>query len=245
MHHFGRERLHALGEELFDPCVLPGLAEVLVEEVVDQFVQAHALGLGFVPAEVGKRDLLAQREHVHRMPPQHEVAGELGGVVLGPSRGAGRVAVADEQDLQVRDSGLEHTLPDAMAGTMRKLKIALYVLIGLFLVLQLVPAGRTNPPVTGDLEAPADVKAALVRCCYPVAFFVVRDTDTGRRKLNFSNWGEYRAVKRKSKASDCLDELNEGKMPLGPYLWIHTDAHPTAAELKALEKWIDSLPSED
>lgn len=144
---------------------------------------------------------------------------------------------------------------------MRKLKIALYVLIGLFLVLQLVPAGRTNPPVTGDLEAPADVKAALVRCCYdchsnethwpwyayvnPVAFFVVRDTDTGRRKLNFSNWGEYRAVKRKSKASDCLDELNEGKMPLGPYLWIHTDAHPTAAELKALEKWIDSLPSED
>lgn len=144
---------------------------------------------------------------------------------------------------------------------MRKLKIALYVLLGLFLVLQLVPAGRTNPPVAGDLEAPPEVKAALVRCCYdchsnqtrwpwyayvnPVAFLVVHDTDEGRRRLNFSDWASYSTVKRKSKAADCLDEINQGEMPLGPYLWIHTDARPTPKELKALEQWMDSLPSED
>ena len=144
---------------------------------------------------------------------------------------------------------------------MRKLKIALLVLLGLFLVLQLVPAGRTNPPVSGDLQAPPEVKAALVRCCYdchsnethwpwyayvnPVAFLIVRDTDVGRRKLNFSNWTSYNAVKRKSKSADALDEMHEGKMPLGPYLWIHRDARPTPQELKAIEAWSDSLPSDD
>ena len=34
-------------------------------------------------------------------------------------------------------------------------------------------------------------------------------------------------------------------MPLGPYLWIHRDARPTPQELKAIEAWSDSLPSDD
>jgi hypothetical protein len=144
---------------------------------------------------------------------------------------------------------------------MRKLKIALYVLIGLFLVLQLWPAGRTNPPVTGDLDAPPEVKAALVRCCYdchsnqtrwpwyayvnPVAFLIVRDANVGRRKLNFSDWQSYSQVKRKSKSSDAVDELHEGQMPPAQYLWMHGDARPTPQELKAIEAWSDALPGED
>lgn len=144
---------------------------------------------------------------------------------------------------------------------MRKLKIALYVLAGLFLLLQLWPAGRTNPPVTGDLEAPPEVKAALVRCCYdchsnqtrwpwyayvnPVAFLIVRDANVGRRKLNFSDWQSYSQVKRKSKSSDAVDEMHEGEMPPAQYLWMHGDARPTPQELKAIEAWSDSLPGED
>ncbi len=148
-----------------------------------------------------------------------------------------------------------------MAGTKRKLKITLWILLGVFLLLQLVPAGRTNPPVMGDLQAPPEVKAALLRCCYdchsnethwpwyayvnPVAFLIVRDTDFGRRKLNFSDWQGYKQVKRKSKASDAVDEMHEGHMPLGPYLWMHRDSQPTPQELHAIESWSDSLPGED
>jgi hypothetical protein len=140
---------------------------------------------------------------------------------------------------------------------MRKLKIALYVLVGLFLVLQLVPAGRTNPPVTGDLEAPSEVKAALVRCCYdchsnqtrwpwyayvnPVAFLIVRDANVGRKRLNFSEWASYSATKRSSKSGDALDEIHQGEMPPAQYVWIHRDAVLTPQELAALQKWSDSL----
>jgi len=103
-----------------------------------------------------------------------------------------------------------------MAGTARKLKITFGVLLALFLLLQLWPAGRSNPPVAGELAGPPEVKAILARCCYdchsnetrwpwyayvnPVAFFVVHDTDEGRRKLNFSIWESYSSVKRSSKA---------------------------------------------
>ena len=148
-----------------------------------------------------------------------------------------------------------------MARTKHKLKIASWVLLGLLLLLQLVPAGRTNPPVTGELEAPAEVKSALVRCCYdchsnqtrwpwyayvnPVAFLIVRDTKDGRRKLNFSEWAGYKQVKRKSKSADLLEEVQKGEMPPSQYLWMHSDARPTPQELQALEKWSDSLPGED
>jgi hypothetical protein len=252
----GRQRRDALGEEALDRGLVPGLLEALVEEVVDQLVHAHALVLPLVPGEVGERDLLARGQDVDPVAAPHQAAGELRGVGLGPARGVRRVAVADEQDLHVRDSEGEHTLPGRMTETMRKLKITLWVLLGLFLLLQLVPAGRTNPPVTGEIVAPPQVKAALVRCCYdchsnqtrwpwyayvnPVAFFVVHDTDAGRKKLNFSIWESYAAGRRQTKANDVLSEIQEGEMPLRAYLWMHPDARPSAAELQAISDWTDS-----
>jgi len=144
---------------------------------------------------------------------------------------------------------------------MRKLKITLWVLLGLFLLLQLVPAGRTNPPVSGDLEAAPEVKAAFVRCCYdchsnqtrwpwyayvnPVAFLLVRDTDQGRRKLNFSSWSTYSPHKRSTKADEALDEIHDGNMPPSSYLWMHQGARLTPQELQALQRWSESLPRDE
>ncbi len=148
-----------------------------------------------------------------------------------------------------------------MARTKRKLKIALWILLGSFLVLQLVPAGRSNPEVTGDLAAPPEVKAALVRCCYdchsnqtrwpwyayvnPVAFLIVSDTNTGRRKLNFSAWSGYSTHKRYTKAGDAVDEIHEGRMPMHKYVWMHDDARLTPQEIQAIQQWSESLPAED
>jgi len=148
-----------------------------------------------------------------------------------------------------------------MAGTKRKLKIVVWVLLGLFLLLQVVPAGRTNPPVTGDIAAPPEVKAALVRCCYdchsnqtrwpwyayvnPVSFWIVHDTNEGRRKLNFSNWSEYSGHKRAVKSDEMLDEIHEGNMPPSNYLWMHGDARPSAQDIQAIQTWSESLPRDE
>lgn len=124
-----------------------------------------------------------------------------------------------------------------------------------FLAIQLWPAGRTNPPVTKPLEAPPEVMAILRRSCFdchsnetvwpwyayvaPVSWLVVHDTDEGRAELNFSHWGDLTENARSSKASEMVEEIEEGEMPLEQYLWMHSDAKLSPAELEVLRRWSD------
>lgn len=131
-----------------------------------------------------------------------------------------------------------------------RIAVALAVL---FVLIQLVPAGRTNPAVTKPLEAPPDVMAILRRSCFdchsnetvwpwyayvaPVSWLVVHDTDEGREHLNFSHWGDLSQTKRDSKASEVVEEVEEGEMPLAPYLWMHRDARLSPADVEVLRRW--------
>jgi len=126
-------------------------------------------------------------------------------------------------------------------------------LVVLFLALQLVPSGRTNPPATKTIEAPADVLAILRRSCFdchsnetnwpwyayvaPVSWLVVHDTDEGRDELNFSHWGDMTQTRRDSKAVSVVEVIEDGEMPLEAYLWMHRDAVVSPAELEVLRVW--------
>ena len=141
-----------------------------------------------------------------------------------------------------------------MKRWLRRISLAL---LTIFALVQLYPAGRTNPSVTGDLDAPSDVESILRRCCYdchsnesrwpwyahvaPVSWILVTDVDAGRKKLNFSGWGEYSAEKRASKAGEMVDEIEEGGMPLASYRWMHADALVRPEELETLKRWSESL----
>ncbi len=125
----------------------------------------------------------------------------------------------------------------------------------LFVAIQFVPAGRTNPAVTKPLEAPTDVMAVLRRSCFdchsnetqwpwyayvaPTSWLVVHDTDEGRAELNFSHWGDLSANARSSKASEVVEEIEGGKMPLEEYLWMHSEAKISPQDLEVLRRWSD------
>jgi len=49
---------------------------------------------------------------------------------------------------------------------MKRLGIVFGVLVAVFLVMQVVRPDHTNPPVTGDLQASAEMKNVLKRACY-------------------------------------------------------------------------------
>ncbi|MBK7876346.1 MAG: heme-binding domain-containing protein [Planctomycetes bacterium] len=141
-----------------------------------------------------------------------------------------------------------------MKRILKRLALSLLVLFGL---IQLKPVHRENPPVSSDLVAPADVKAILRRACYdchsnetnwpwyayvaPVSWLVQHDVEEGRGELNFSIWGNYDAGRRLSKASSALEEIDEGRMPLAPYLALHADAKLSPEDVAALKKWVDGL----
>jgi len=81
-------------------------------------------------------------------------------------------------------------------------------LLGLFLAIQLVPFGRSNPPVDEKkkLSPPPEVEAILRASCYdchsnetawpwyakvaPVSWWIANHVNDGRRRLNLSEWAD-------------------------------------------------------
>lgn len=131
------------------------------------------------------------------------------------------------------------------------------LVVGLVLAIQLVPLSRTNPEPAAPLEAPPAVQAVLDRSCMdchshatrwpwyayvaPVSWFVVHDVNHGRGHLDFSRWGKYSEKKQRRKARAIWDEVDEGEMPLPPYVWMHPEAKLSDADKATLRAWSESV----
>lgn len=129
----------------------------------------------------------------------------------------------------------------------RILIIVLVVLIGGFLLIQLIPFGHqhTNPPVVMEpnWDSP-QTKDLARRACFdchsnetvwpwysniaPVSWLVQNDVDEGRRYLNFSDWGRVR------EPYEIPEVLQQGRMPPSYFLLMHPEAKLTQAEKNAL-----------
>ena len=129
------------------------------------------------------------------------------------------------------------------------------------LAIQLVPLPRTNPPATAPLAAPPELQAVLDRACMdchshatkwpwtayvaPFSWLVVYDTHEGREHLNLSTWGEKSARKQAKAAHEMWEEVEEGEMPLPPYLWMHPEARLSDADRALLKRWSESFAASD
>ena len=131
-------------------------------------------------------------------------------------------------------------------------KVILGVGAGLLLI-QLVSFERTNPPVTGEVEAPPEVKALLKRACFdchshdttwpwyskvaPVSWLVHRDVVEGRKHLNFSTWTQVPPERKAKKLAEVVDEVGEGEMPPWFFLPLHPEAKLTPEEQQVIVRW--------
>jgi hypothetical protein len=124
---------------------------------------------------------------------------------------------------------------------------------GLFVAIQLIPLPRTNPPVESRMPAPAEVQAILDRACMdchshetkwpwyayvaPVSWLVVYDTHEGREHMNLSKWDSYPADRQRKKTRAIWEEVDEGEMPIPPYLIVHPEAKLSDADKATLKAW--------
>ena len=133
------------------------------------------------------------------------------------------------------------------------------VLLGIGIALvaaQLVRCSHENPPVTAEIQAPADVQQIFERSCYdchsnetrwpwysqvaPVMWLVAHDVDEGRGHLNFSTWGGL-SEKAKTKAKQEIAEIVEkGEMPMGIYVPLHPEAKVSDEDKRKLRAWADA-----
>ena len=137
----------------------------------------------------------------------------------------------------------------------------LFVAFATALVLiQFVPVSRTNPPVTGEIPAPPEVKAVLKKSCYdchsnesiwpwysrvaPISWLVVRDVNEARSEMNFSEWNQMTPKAQAHKLKECIEEIEEKEMPLKIYLPLHPEARLSDSDVATLRAWIASVVPE-
>jgi Haem-binding domain len=127
---------------------------------------------------------------------------------------------------------------------------------GLLVALQLIPLPRTNPPVESALPAPPEVQAILDRACMdchshattwpwyayvaPVSWLVVYDVEHAREHLNLSRWDGYTPKRQRKLVREMWEEVEEGEMPLPPYLLMHPEAKLTDADKATLQAFSEA-----
>ncbi|MDP6778522.1 MAG: heme-binding domain-containing protein [Candidatus Latescibacteria bacterium] len=132
----------------------------------------------------------------------------------------------------------------------RKILIGIAVL---FLLIQIIPVERANPPVEIDLGAPAEVDAVLRSSCYdchsnetrwpwyayvaPTSFLITRHVEEAREHLNFSRWNRYPEGRQRYLVEKMIEEVDKEKMPLPAYILIHRSARVAPEGLDLLRTW--------
>jgi len=127
------------------------------------------------------------------------------------------------------------------------------LVVAAVIAIQLVPVGRSNPPVIGEVLAPAEAHAVLRRACYdchsneanwpwysyvaPISWLIAEHVKEGREHLNFSTWNEYEIEEIREKLREIWEEVEEGNMPLRQYLWLHSEARLSDQDREALRTW--------
>jgi len=123
-------------------------------------------------------------------------------------------------------------------------------------VERVYPTPLVSPLSNGDIAAPTQIEALLIRACYdchsnqtrwpwysgiaPVSWLIGRDVALGRKELNFSEWRSYYPQTRRRKLQWMGRVLRERSMPLWGYRLMHRGARLTAAERATLDRWIES-----
>lgn len=136
------------------------------------------------------------------------------------------------------------------------------VLLGLAVVAQFFRPERTNPPsdpaasVRNYKGIPPEVVSKMEAVCFdchsnetqwpwysnitPVNYLIASDVNSGRRRVNFSEWGKYSPGKVRSIIDNIYDQVYNHEMPLPKYRWMHPAARLTDAEVKMICDWASS-----
>lgn len=141
-------------------------------------------------------------------------------------------------------------------GTRIKPLSVLSFLAACAIAIQFLPVETSNPPVTGGINAPDEVRAILERSCFdchsnetrwpwygriaPVSWLMAHDVSEGREHLNFSEWNRLDPPEQAEAIHEVWEEVEEGEMPLWFYLPMHPEARLDDRDRMLLRSWATS-----
>lgn len=142
----------------------------------------------------------------------------------------------------------------------KKIFLALVVVL---VLIQLIRIDKTNPEVVLandfiELNKPsAEIASIIKTSCYdchsnqseypwysniaPVSWLVKNHINEGREHFNFSEWASYDAQDQRHILEECAEEVEEGEMPMKPYVLMHSEANLSDEQKEALISYFESF----
>jgi len=128
----------------------------------------------------------------------------------------------------------------------------------LFVLIQFVTVVHDNPESNpqNEIQVVENVHSILKTACYdchsnqsvwpwysyvaPVSWFVADHVHEARHKLNFSEWQTMPEKRRNKRRDQTAEEVDEGDMPLPPYVLLHPGAKLSSEQIAVLKEWSQS-----
>lgn len=102
-------------------------------------------------------------------------------------------------------------------------------------------------------KAPEEIKTLIQNSCYdchsnqtnypwysniaPVSWYIESHIKEAKHHLNFSEWSTYPLKKANHKLEECVEEIEEQKMPTSNYILLHSQAQLTKEQITILANW--------
>ncbi len=143
------------------------------------------------------------------------------------------------------------------------------ILSGLLVVLVIIQFFKPDKNVSDSFSVndistkynvPENVKIVLSKACndchtnntvypwyanfQPVAWYLDNHITDGRKHFDLSEFMTYEAWKADHKLEELIDEVEDNKMPLEDYLWIHGEAELSNEEKSTLTEWAKGIRTE-
>jgi Haem-binding domain len=137
------------------------------------------------------------------------------------------------------------------------------VLVIAFVVIQFFRPDRTNPPVDESktifarVTVPDSVRNLLQNSCAdchsnetrwpwysnisPVSWIIANDVKEARSHLNLSEFDRYKSLRAVGKLDMMSEMMEDGKMPLPEYVFMHPAARVSKAQIEEFNNWADSV----
>lgn len=138
------------------------------------------------------------------------------------------------------------------------MKRAILIIVGLFIIAQLLQTNKSNPTTNHKLEikTPERMKQIFKNACYdchsyetkwpfysyiaPMSWSIKSHVEDGRASLNFSIWENYNEV-AKQKLQKEIFRTMYASMPPSSYIVFHKEAELSNEQRKEVRDWLISL----
>lgn len=146
------------------------------------------------------------------------------------------------------------------------IKKILFGLLALLLVIQFIRPEKNSSEslsandISTKYEVPENVKIVLVKACndchtnntaypwyanfQPVAWYLDDHVKDGRSHFDLSEFMTYEPWRADHKLEEMVEEIEENKMPLDEYVWIHKSADLSSEEKELLTSWAKGIRAE-